>query len=55
MYSSIARSVVLKRGNRTTIELLGIVFIHIAAGSKLSPEMAEPYKEQMMYNDLCFL
>ena len=45
MYSSIARSVVLKRRNRTTLELLGNILIHITAGSRLSPQMVEPCKE----------
>ena len=47
MCSPIARSVVLKRRNRTTLELLGNVFIHIAARSRLSPQMAEPCKERI--------
>ena len=54
MYSPIARSVVvLRRGNRTIINLLGNVFIHNAARLRLSRQMAEPYKEQMK-GVLCF-
>ena len=40
-YSPIVRSVVLKRRNRTTLKLLGNVFIHIAARSRLSLQMVE--------------
>ena len=32
----------------TTLELLGNVFIHIAARWRLSPQMAEPCKEQIV-------
>ena len=46
MYSPFARSVVLRRRNRTIIDLLGNVFIHKAARSRLSPQMVEPCKEQ---------
>ena len=45
MYSPIARSVVLKRKDWTTLERLGNVFIHIAARSRLSLQMAEPREE----------
>ena len=44
MYSPVARSVVLRRRNRTIIDLLDNVFIHNAAKSKLYPQMAEPCK-----------
>ena len=47
MYSSIARSVVLRRRNRTIIDLLGKVFIHNAARSRLSLQMAKPCKERL--------
>ena len=46
MYSPIARSVVLKR-NRTIIDHLGIVFIHNAARSRLSPQITKPCKERI--------
>ena len=47
MYSPIARSVVLRRRNRIIIDLLYNVFIHNAARSRLSPQMAEPCKERI--------
>ena len=43
MYSPIARSVVLRR-NQTILKLLGNISIHIAARSRLSPQMAGPCK-----------
>ena len=46
MYSNIARSVVLRR-NRTIIELLDNIFIHIADRSRLSAQMVEPCKERI--------
>ena len=48
MYSPIARSVVLRRRNQTIIDLLGKVFIHNAARSKLSLQMAKPCKERII-------
>ena len=48
-YSPIARSVVLRWRNQTIIDLLGNVFIHNAARSRLSPQMAKPCKERIMY------
>ena len=45
MYSPIARSVVFRRRHRTIVELLGVIFIHIAARSRLSPQMVEPCKK----------
>ena len=48
MYPHIARSVVFKRRNRTTLELLGNICNHIAARSRLSPQMAKTCKEQIM-------
>ena len=48
MYSPIARSVVLRRRNRTIINLFGNIFFHNAARSKLSPQMAEPCKEHIL-------
>ena len=45
---TIARLVVLKRTNLTSINLLGNVFIHITARSRLSPQMAEPCEERMV-------
>ena len=47
MYSPNAMSVVLRRRNQTIINLLGNVFIHNAARSRLSPQMLEPYKDRM--------
>ena len=47
MYSPIARSVVLRRRNQTKIDLLGNIFIHNAATSRLSLQMVEPRKEQI--------
>ena len=47
MYLPIARSVILKRRNQTTIDLLGNVFIHNAARSRLSPQMAKLCKERI--------
>ena len=46
MYSPIAMSVVLKRRTQTTLKLLGNVFIHIAARSRLSLKMVQPCKER---------
>ena len=48
MYSPIARSAVLRR-NQTIADLLGNVFIHIAARSWLSLQKAEPCKEQISF------
>ena len=48
MYSPIARSVVLKRRNQTTLEMLGNIFNHISARLRLSPQMVEPCKERIM-------
>ena len=47
MYSPTTRSLVLKRTNRTIVELLGNIFIHIAARSRLSLQMAESCKERI--------
>ena len=52
MYSPIARSVVFKRRNWTTLELLGNFFIHIAARARLSPQMAEPCKERISEHNI---
>ena len=48
MYLPIARSVVLRRRNWTIIDLLGNVFIHNAARSRLSPQMVKPCKERIV-------
>ena len=53
MYSPIALSVVLKRQNQTTLELLGKVFIRIAARSRLSSQMADPCKERILVKSVC--
>ena len=42
---------VLKRRNRTTLELVGNSFIHIAARSRLALQMPEPCKEQIFRFD----
>ena len=52
MHSPIARSLGLKRRNRTTLELLCNVFIHIAVRSRLSPKMEEPFKERIELESL---
>ena len=49
MYSPIVRSVLLKRRNQTILKLLGNVFIHIAARSKLFPQMAGPYEVRIVF------
>ena len=48
MYSPIERSVVLRKRNRTIIDLLGNVFIHNAARSRLSPQIAKLCKDQIV-------
>ena len=48
LYSPIARSVVLRRRNQTIIDLFGNVFIHNAARSRLSLQMAKPCKERII-------
>ena len=48
IHSPTARSVVLRRRNRTIIDLIGNVFIHNGARSRLSPQMAEPCKERIV-------
>ena len=48
MFSPIAKSVILKRRNQTTLKLLGNVFIHVAASSKLSLHMAELCKKRIL-------
>ena len=52
IYSLIARSVVLRRRNWTIIDLLGNVFIHNPARSRLSPQMAELCKERICITGL---
>ena len=54
MYLPTARSVVLRRRNQTIIDLLGNVFIHNAARSNLSPQMAKPCKERFFLCPLVF-
>ena len=50
MYSPIARSVVLRRRNRTIIDLLGNVFIHNAARSRVSRKWR--YRAKSEYWDM---
>ena len=47
IYSPIARSVVLKRRNWTTLELSGNVSFILLIRSRLFPQMAEPCKERI--------
>ena len=50
MYLPIARSVLLRRRNRTMVGLLGNVLIYTGARSRISPQMVEPCKEQSNMN-----